>query len=77
MELIEDIGCTQLAPGQRYFSQLESVEFKFCFAIEKLENVAVTSQMAFVALMYSSFKFKIMLSYCKVVLLLFRLEYEL
>ena len=43
----------------------------------KLENVAVTSQMAFVALMYSSFKFKIMLIYCKVVLLLFRLEYEL
>ena len=69
MELIEDIGCTELAPGQRYFSQLQSVEFKFCLAIEKLKNVAVTSQMAFVALMYSYFKFKIMLIYCKVVLL--------
>ena len=69
MELIEDIACTQLVPGQRYFSQLESIEFKFCFAIEKLKNVSVTSQMTFVALMYSSFKFKIMLFYCKVVLL--------
>ena len=39
MELMEDIRCTQLAPGQRYFSQLESVEFKFCFVIEKLKNV--------------------------------------
>ena len=71
MELIEDIGCTELAPGQRYVSQLQSVEFKFCLAIEKLKNVAVTSQMAFVALMYSSFKFKVMFIYCKVVLLLF------
>ena len=71
MESIEDLGCTQLAPGQKYFSQLESVEFRICFAIEKLKNVAVTSQMAFIALMYSSFKFKIMLIYCKVVLLLF------
>ena len=71
MELIEDIRCTQLAPGQRYFSQLESVEFEFCFAIEKLKNVAVTSLMPFVALLYSSFNFKIMLIYCKVVLLLF------
>ena len=42
MELIEDIGCTaQLAPARdtwRYFLQLESVEFKCCFAIEKIEK---------------------------------------
>ena len=27
MELIEDIGCGQLVTTQRYFSQLEGVEF--------------------------------------------------
>ena len=49
---------------QRDFSQLESVEFQCCFAIEKLKNVAVTSLMLFLMLMYSSFKFENMLIYC-------------
>ena len=71
MELIENIERTQLAPIQRYLSKLESVEFKCCFATEKLKNVAVTSLMPFFGLKYSSFKFKIMLIYCEVVLLLF------
>ena len=64
MELIQDIGCGQLAAGQRYFSQLESVEFKCWFAIEKLKNVGITSLMPFFTLMYSSFKFKMMVIYC-------------
>ena len=57
MELIEDIGCSELAADQRDVSQLESVEFKWRFAIEKLKNVAVTSLMPFLALMYSFLKF--------------------
>ena len=77
MELIEDIGYTQLSLGHRCFSELESVEFQCCLAIEKLKNVAVTSLMPYFALMYSSFKFKIMLIYCEFFFCYFRLEYEL
>ena len=50
MELIEDIGCGQLPTSQRYFSQLEEVEFKCWFAIENLKHVALASLVLFFAL---------------------------
>ena len=46
---------------QRDFSQLESVEFKCWFAIEKLKNVAVTSLMSFLACIYSTLNVKLCL----------------